>query len=72
MNPAQRIAVQSSLLVSVGYSPQATLEVELRNGAIYRYFLVPHAVFEGLIAAPSKGAYFNHHIRTAYKSERIA
>jgi hypothetical protein len=69
---AGRIAVESSLISSVNYSPQATLEVEFRSGAVYRYFLVSKGVFEGLMAAPSKGVYFNRHIRTAFRSERIA
>ncbi len=62
----------SSLLSSIGYSREATLEIEFRNGAIYRYFLVPRVVFEGLLAAPSKGRYFNRQVRNAFRWERIA
>ena len=50
-----RTSVTSSLLSSIGYSVNATLEPEFRSGAIYRYFAVPHAVFDGLIVAESKG-----------------
>jgi hypothetical protein len=66
-----RVPVDSSLISSVAYSPQATLEVEFRSGSVYRYFLVPQAVFDQLIAAPSKGTYFNRHVRTSFRSERV-
>jgi hypothetical protein len=35
------------------------LQLEFRSGAIYLYFGVPSAVFEGLLSASSKGKYFN-------------
>jgi len=68
----RRIAVVSSLLSSMRYSIDATLELEFRSGAIYRYFAVPHAIFQGLIAAASKGAYFNHHVRSRFRYQRLA
>ena len=69
---AVRIPVQSSLLASIGYSVHATLELEFRSGALYRYFTVPHALFVGLIAAESKGAYFNRNIRSRFHYKRLA
>lgn len=63
--------IQSSLLSSIRYSFDATLELEFRNGAIYRYFAVPQAVFEGLIAAESKGAYFNRNVRSRFPYHRL-
>lgn len=66
------IPVQSSLLASIDYSANATLELEFRSGALYRYFGVPHAVFRALIAAQSKGAYFNRNIRTRFPYKRLA
>ena len=68
----RRTAVGSSLLSSVGYSIDATLELEFRSGAIYRYFAVPHVVFQELITAESKGAYFNHHVRDCFRYQRLA
>jgi KTSC domain/Transposase DDE domain len=50
----------------------ATLELEFRSGAIYRYFAVPQAVVEGLIAAESKGAYFNRNVRSRFPYHRLA
>ena len=68
----RRTAVVSSLLSSVGYAIDATLELEFRSGAIYHYFAVPHAVFAGLIAADSKGTYFNRNIRSRFRYKRLA
>ena len=70
--PSDRTAVVSSLLSSMGYSIEATLDLEFRSGAIYRYFAVPQAVFQELIAAESKGAYFNRHVRNRFRYQRLA
>ena len=70
--PDRRMAVVSSLLSSMGYSIEATLELEFRSGAIYQYFGVPQAVFQELIAAESKGAYFNRHVRNCFRYQRLA
>ena len=67
-----RMSVVSSLLSSIGYSVDSTLELEFRSGAIYRYFAVPHAVFDGLIVAESKGAYFNRYVRNRFPYQRLA
>jgi lysyl-tRNA synthetase class 2 len=66
------MAVQSSVLASLRYSIEATLELEFRTGAIYRYVAVPDTVVHGLLAADSKGAYFNRHIRNHFRSQRVA
>ena len=68
----ERTAVDSSLLSSIGYSIEATLELAFRSGAIYRSFAVPHAVFQALIAAESKGASFNRHVRNRFRYQRLA
>ena len=68
----ERTAVDSSLLSSIGYSIEATLELEFSNGAIYRYFAVPQAIFPELIAAESKGASFNRHVRNRFRYQRLA
>ena len=67
-----RTAVRSSLLSSVGYSIDATLDLELRSGAVYRYFAVPRAVFDRLIAAESKGIYFNRNIRNRFSYQPLS
>lgn len=68
----RRTVVVSALLASMGYAIDATLELEFRSGAIYRYFAVPHVVFQELIAAESKGAYFNRHVRNRFRYQRLA
>jgi hypothetical protein len=67
----RRTAVVSSLLASIAYSADATLELHFRRGALYRYFAVPHTVFQALVAARSKGAYFNRHIRNRFPYQRL-
>lgn len=66
----EREAVQSSVLVSVGYE-DGVLEVEFVGGAVYRYADVPVAVYEGLMAAESHGTFFNEHVRNAYRYARV-
>jgi lysyl-tRNA synthetase class 2 len=65
-------AVDSSVIAAVAYSRRATLDLTFRHGARYRYFTVPAAVVEGLLAAPSKGTYFNRHIRAHFRFQRLA
>lgn len=38
----------------------------VESGGPYDYFQVPQHVFAGLCRAPSKGTYFNNHIRDRY------
>ena len=61
----------SSVLSTMRYSPDATLELVFRSGAIYRYFSVPPRVVDELIAATSKGAYFNRYVRNRFRSKRL-
>lgn len=67
-----RISVVSSVLASVQYSIDATLVLQFRSGAIYRYFAVPEIVFQALIAAESKGTYFNRNLRNRFPYQRLA
>lgn len=53
------MTVVSSVIASMHYANARRLDLEFRSGAIYRYDAVPPAVVGGLIAAASKGAYFN-------------
>lgn len=68
----ERIPVDSSNISSIGFDEESnTLEVEFRSGAIYQYFDVPLAVFEGLSDADSKGQYFAQHIKGYYRYVNI-
>lgn len=74
MNPCElvRIPVQSSVLSSIGYAADATLHLEFRSGAIYRYFAVPPTVFHALINSESKGTFFNRNVRNQFRYQRLA
>ena len=57
-------AVESTTLLTVSYDEaQALLQPEFCSGAVYQYFRVPAEVHQSLLAAPSKGRYFNQAIR---------
>lgn len=61
------IAVDSTSLRTVGYDVERQLlQIEFHNSSIYQYFEVPAAVYEELMQAPSKGAYFNQSIRPRF------
>jgi len=67
-----RHAVSSSNLRSVGYDDATrTLEIEFRDGSLYRYSSVPESVYRSLMAAGSKGSYFHAHIRDRFAYRRI-
>jgi KTSC domain len=63
--------VESSLLSSIEYSSDHTLDLRFRSGVTYRYFAVPQTVVEGFIAAESKGTYFNRHVRDRFPYQRL-
>jgi hypothetical protein len=62
----KRESVESSNIASVGFEPGAGLEIEFRNGRIYRYPAVPREIFLGLIKAKSKGGFFAGKIRLQF------
>ena len=62
------VAVNSTLLRSVSYDlGLSILELELCDGALYRYFDVPDTIYTGLLAADSKGSYFNRWVRSRFR-----
>lgn len=63
----------STTLRSVGYDErERVLEVQFRHGTVYRYLDVPREVYEGLMAARSRGAYFDANVKRAgYRYERV-
>jgi hypothetical protein len=59
------VELRSRLLVSATYdASQSILQLEFRDGAIYRYFQVSQRLFQELLRAGSHGTHFNHHIRS--------
>ncbi len=68
-----RIPLASSTLASALYFPKGReLEVEFRSGEIYRYLDVPPQVYTELLAAPSKGNYYNFHIRKRFPFHQLS
>lgn len=65
-------AVQSSSLAAVCYlRERASLLIEFHSGAVYLYEAVDEDIFQGIINAPSKGAFFNQHVRGRYEYHRL-
>jgi hypothetical protein len=68
-----RTHVESSVLRAVGYETSTgLLEAEFQSGAVYAYEAVPPQVFDALLAAHSKGTFFNREIRNAYSCLRVS
>ncbi len=67
-----REPVVSESIAAIGYNDDAeVLEVEFVTGTVYRYRGVPQDVYEDFRQAPSKGAFFNRHIKDAFPWELV-
>ena len=64
--------LDSSVLTSAAYSTDETLRLEFRTGPVYRYFRVPPNIFQNLMTATSKGAYYHRNIRKDFPYQRVA
>jgi len=61
------VHVSSTAIEEVAYdAAQRHLTIRFVHGGRYTYLDVPPRVARGLIAAPSHGRYFHHHIRDRY------
>ncbi|MFL6583266.1 MAG: KTSC domain-containing protein [Chthoniobacterales bacterium] len=68
----RRAQVASSAIASIGYSRRLhALEIEFRNGAIYRYLDVPVDTYRELLAAGSKTRFYDENIRGRYRSLHV-
>ena len=70
----EMIPVSSSNVYAIGYCGEtAVLRVQFNNGGIYDYQGIPQEIFEGLLAASSKGQFLNQFIKKAgYPFSKIA
>ena len=67
-----RQQVQSSSVASVGFDPSTNeLEIEFREGGVYRY-AVPRRIHQELMASESLGAFFARRIRHTYPGWKVA
>lgn len=68
----RRLPVESRALAAVGYSKRLhALEIEFRNGAIYRYLEVAPSVYDALRQAPSKARFYDENVRRKYRSLHV-
>jgi len=67
-----RILVQSSNIISVGYDLSARImEVEFQSGGVYQYHGIPEDIYQSLMTAHSKGQYFHDNIMNQYDFEEV-
>lgn len=65
--------VESSMIHAAGYDAEAReLEVVFSSGKIYRYQDVPRSVYEGLLAADSKGQYMRARVIGEYDERSLS
>ena len=59
----------STAIYAVNYDPSTrVLTIWFQHGAHgYNYYSVPLVIYDGLLAASSKGRYFNAYIRDQYR-----
>lgn len=68
-----RQKVISSNIVSIGYDENTQiLEIEFKQGAIYRYSGVPAHIFQNLMEASSHGTYFHAFIRNRFVTIKVS
>ena len=64
--------VVSNSLSAVGYQRQRELlQVKFVSGETYQYSAVPESVYLSLMAAESKGRFFNQYIRSRYSYAKV-
>lgn len=61
------VEVDSSMVRAVGYDPESEeLELVYNSGQVWRYAGVKQEVYDGLLAADSKGRYIREYILDCY------
>jgi len=65
-------AVDSATLAAIGYDDaRGILQLKFRGDGVCCYFGVPGSVHRGLLAASSKGGFFNKAIRGHFAHSRV-
>jgi non-canonical purine NTP pyrophosphatase (RdgB/HAM1 family) len=68
----QRIPVDSSDIVSIGYDPKSrVLEIEFKENRIYQYLEVEPDIHERFMRTDSFGQYFNTFINSRYRYKKV-
>ncbi|HEY6258872.1 MAG TPA: KTSC domain-containing protein [Xanthobacteraceae bacterium] len=64
--------IQSSVMTFVTYDDDAgELDITFTSGKTYRYRGVPPDIYDGLLDAQSKGAFFNDNIKDAFDFSEV-
>ncbi|WP_408634138.1 KTSC domain-containing protein [Pseudazoarcus pumilus] len=62
------IPVSSSAIAAIGYDPDTRrMRITFTSGGTYDFCGVPEHVFTGFLHAPSKGSFYDQHIRDRYQ-----
>ena len=68
MTTQHRVHIESTTLTAAGYDEsRGQLQLDFLDGSRYLYFGVPSQTFRDLLGAPSKGSFFNRHIRGRFR-----
>jgi hypothetical protein len=68
-----RVDLDSTTLAAAGYEQsEGRLQLDFRDGTCYEYSAVPPQLFHALLCAPSKGVFFNRHIRGRFRHIKVA
>ncbi len=66
------VPISSSTIAAVRYDNHArAMDIEFKNGSVYRYFDVPAAMYEELLRAGSAGQYLNSQIKGNFRYARM-
>lgn len=69
----EMVDVESSMISAVGYDAASEeLEVVFNSGKTYRYTGVPQEVYDGLLAAESKGQYMRASVIGVYPDHQVS
>lgn len=68
----QWVPLSSSNLSAVAYDDaSSTLYIRFHHGGTYAYASVPRTLYDGLLAAGSKGQYFHTYIKDRFSFQRM-
>lgn len=65
--------VESSLISRAGYDAEAQIMAVhmVENSNIFYYKGVPQAIYDGFVAAESKGAYYNENVKGKFEAALV-
>jgi len=67
-----RKKVKSKKIESIAYNRESfTMEIEFKNGDIFRYFGIPDYIFENFLNSPEKDLFYSKYINHAGFSYEI-